>query len=54
MSKQIKVLAAKSDDLSSIPRTHTVEAKNRLVRVPPIIEEQQISGKPALYSEVLF
>lgn len=27
VSKQVKVLA-KSDDLSSIPRTHTVEAKN--------------------------
>lgn len=29
----IKVFAAKPEDLSSIPRTHTVEGKNQLPKV---------------------
>jgi hypothetical protein len=33
MAQQIKVLAAKPDNLSSIPGTHNVEGENRLYKV---------------------
>ena len=33
MVQQVKVLAAKPDDLSSIPGTHTVERENGLLKV---------------------
>lgn len=33
MAQQIKVLASKQEDLSLIPGTHKVEAKNKLLRV---------------------
>lgn len=32
-SPLVKVLAAKSDDLSSIPRTHVVKGENQLLQV---------------------
>lgn len=33
LSQEVKVLAAKSEDPSSIPETHMVEIENRLLQV---------------------
>lgn len=33
MAQQVKVLVAKSDDLSLIPRTQIVEVENQLIQV---------------------
>lgn len=42
MTQVVKVLAAKPDDLDSIPRTHTMEGKDRLPESNPLIATSRL------------